>query len=191
VASVFTLDDLERAGEQALATWRQGIDRDWSVPAGTLEWSCYDTAAHAVDCTFAPALFLASGRQHAYPQLADCMPTPTATMADQIDNLRTALTVLLAVLRTADPSSRAIIRRHPEPQVAGPVDFAPRGALELVVHTYDIASGLRLPYQLPAGPAERLGAHTANWPGRVAFEPTGDPWTDLLLANGRPPGATP
>jgi hypothetical protein len=63
----FTVDDLYTLTELVAAAWTAGADRDWSVPAGTVEWSCTKTADHAVDCVYAPEFFLASRKQDAYP----------------------------------------------------------------------------------------------------------------------------
>jgi hypothetical protein len=45
----FTCEDLEELTRLVMDAWSHGLDRDWSVRAGTLEWSCSRTAAHAVD----------------------------------------------------------------------------------------------------------------------------------------------
>ena len=57
---VFSPGDLAALTEVVAEAWHLGADRDWSVPAGTLEWSCTHTADHAVDTLLAPAFNLAS-----------------------------------------------------------------------------------------------------------------------------------
>ena len=155
------------------------------MPAGTLEWSCRRTAAHTVDSVFAPAFFLASQRQHAYPMFDDLRASPDATIRDLIDGLRAVTTMLWAVIVTAEPDVRAIIRRRPEVETAGPLEFAPRGALELILHTYDIATGLDLTFDPPRDLCDRLFRSTESWP-REQIELTGDSWSDLLASRGRP-----
>lgn len=66
---MFSTDDLHELSALVATAWSAGADRDWSAPAGTLEWSCARTADHAVDTVFAPAFFLASRRQDAYPDM--------------------------------------------------------------------------------------------------------------------------
>jgi hypothetical protein len=66
----FTVDDLTELSELVATTWNSAAERDWSVPAGTVEWSRIKTADHAVDCVYAPAFFLASRRTDAYPDVA-------------------------------------------------------------------------------------------------------------------------
>jgi hypothetical protein len=144
-----------------------------------------------VDCVFAPAFFLASGRQQSYPAWGELLPLPEASLDHLVDGLRAASTMLRAVVATAAPDTRAIIRSWPSAQTAGPADFVPRGALELILHTYDIASGLDVPYEPPQDLCARLTAHTRDWPGQDPIEPSGDEWADMLRRYGRQPGATP
>jgi uncharacterized protein (TIGR03083 family) len=189
----FSPEDLRTLGRLVIETWRVGLDRDWSVPAGTLDWSCRKTAEHTIDTVFAPALFLASRNQHAYPVFEDLRPLPEASIADLIDGLRATITMLWAVVITAEPDARAVIRRRPAVETAGPEDFAPRGALEMILHTYDISSGLDIPFSPPEDLCRRLRDHTSAWPSPVTRErplnqapPTSDPWSDLLERSGRP-----
>jgi hypothetical protein len=63
----FSVDDLGLLSDLVAGSWSAAADRDWSMPAGTLEWSCLHTADHAVDCAYAPAFFLASRRLDRYP----------------------------------------------------------------------------------------------------------------------------
>src|SRR5690242_19531376 len=65
----FTTTDLCALSVHVAATWRSAVDLDWSAQAGTVEWSCTQTADHAVDCVWAPAFFLASRRRDGYPDL--------------------------------------------------------------------------------------------------------------------------
>ena len=46
----FTVDDLYELSNLFATTWSSAAERDWSVRAGTLEWSCTRTADHTVDC---------------------------------------------------------------------------------------------------------------------------------------------
>ncbi len=189
----FSTGDLEVVSEIAGAAWRAGVDRDWSVRAGTLEWSCTRTADHAVDTVLAPAFFLASRKLDAYPALggADFSVGPDATPLDLIEGLATATRILVAVIATAEPSARAVIRLRPQVQVAGPADFAPRGGLELILHAHDVCCGLDVPFAPPADICHRLREHTRTWPmwdgPGNELGTTDDPWRDLLIGSGRRP----
>ncbi len=182
----FNDDDLQAISIRAIDAWQAGADGDWSVPAGTLEWTCLATAAHTVDCVWSYALFLASRKTDAYPHGFDELRAlPDATPLDMVEHLRAVTNILHAVIFTASPKTRAVIWRRPEIATGGPNDFAARGAYELALHTHDIAQGLGVAFDPPEHLCRRLRDHTANWPGRTPVEPTGDPWSDILEGSGR------
>ena len=112
---MFHLSDMETLTELVATAWLQGRDSDWSVPAGTLDWSCRRTAEHAVDTVIAPALFLASRNLDRYPpgELAfDAELAPERL----VEGLRAASRILAAVVTVTDPDVQAIIWLRPEPE---------------------------------------------------------------------------
>jgi hypothetical protein len=186
----FTVDDLDELCAVVVAAWTAGAERDWSVPAGTLEWSCTQTADHAVDCVYAPAFFLASRRQDRYPELgANMMLGPNADPARLVESLQIAARLLAGVVRNTPPDVRAVLFRRPEVMTAAPRDFPPRAATELVLHAHDVCAGLGVPFEPPAALCRHLREHTRPWPmWTVAWGGLGktdDPWGDLLTASGR------
>lgn len=192
--AVFSGADLEALAAAVAESWRAGADRDWAAAAGTLEWTCAATAVHAIDCVLAPAFFLASRRTDAYP-LGGWAP-PEDTPPDGLaEGLETVARILAAVVAAAPSDLRAIIWRRPQPEVAPPADFAPRGGLELVLHAHDVAVGLGVPFAPPVEVVERLRSHVAGWPfwgGYGSWTPltmAGDPFVDLLVSTGRVPVA--
>lgn len=182
----FTLADWEAVAGLVLDSWASGVDRDWSVPAGTLEWSCLSTAEHTVDCVFSYALFLASRKQDGYPNFGELKANPGATPHDMIDGLRAVNTMLTAVIAAAPPGTAATISSRPVPVLGDRDDFAARGAHELILHGYDVCTGLDLPFDPPRDVCGRLLDHTARWPRLPSVERTDDPWADLLERSGRP-----
>ncbi|HEX2382596.1 MAG TPA: hypothetical protein VHI95_08180 [Acidimicrobiales bacterium] len=185
--AVFSLADMESLTELVATTWLKGSDRDWSVAAGTLEWSCTRTAAHAVDTVIAPAMFLAS-------RYVDHYPAGELTFGDEptpgqlVEGLRTATNILAAVVTVAEPEVRAIIWLRPEPETRPPADFVPRAGLELILHAHDVCAGLGVPFEPPADLCGRLREHTREWPMWKLWSElpcTDDPWGDLLAASGR------
>jgi len=182
----FSADDLAVASRLVVAAWGAAVDRDWRVPAGPLEWSCWKTPEHTVDCVFSYAFFLASRATAAYPPFDELRALPEATPADLGDGLRAATTMLHAVIVTSDPQARAIIRQRPRPVTGAPIEFAARGALEMVLHGHDVASGLGVHLRLPDDLARRLLGSTDGWPGAVPLGATGDAWSDLIARSGRP-----
>lgn len=186
----FSCDDLAELAGLVAAAWRAGAARDWSAPAGTLEWSCARTADHAVDTVVAPAFFLASRRQDDYPPYGVSSPGPDATPAQLAEALETAARILIAVVAAAPVDTTAIIWRRPRPETRPPADFVPRGGLELALHGHDVCAGLGVAYAPPPALADRLRRHTADWPhwrspGWSPLTLDGDPWADLLRASGR------
>jgi hypothetical protein len=187
---MFTTADLEQVSALVAAAWTAGTDRDWRTKAGTLEWTCRETADHAVDTVLAPAFFLASRKTDGYPALGETPITagPDATVEDLVEGLATATRILVAVIDAAEPSVRAVLFSRPL-TVAPPEDFAPRGGLELILHAHDVCAGLGVPFEPPADLCHRLREHTRTWPMWTrADTPLGssdDPWGDLLTASGR------
>jgi hypothetical protein len=189
----FGVDDLRRLSEQVASSWKDALDRDWSAPAGTLEWSCTRTADHAVDCVFGAAFVLASRRTDAYPEVgADMTLGAAATPEGLVESLAVATRLLVGAVVEADDDDRAILFRRPEPVIGAPVDFLPRGGTELAFHGHDVAVGLGVAFEPPVDVARRLREHILDWPlwthGGPGWRPVVrsiDPWGDLLTASGR------
>ena len=186
------MEDLLAVAGLAGRAWRKGASRDWSAPAGTLAWTCHETARHAIDTTLAPAFFLASRKVDGYPGYGAATPGEGAPPSMLAEALLTSARILAAVVTVAEPDARAAIWRRPRVEVRGPEDFAPRGALELVLHAHDVCAGLRMPFAPPPGLCDRLRRHTQDWPhwrspGWAPLALSGDPWADLLRSSGRHP----
>lgn len=182
--AAFAAEDFSALTELVLTAWASAVARDWSVPAGTLEWSCFDTADHTIDCVFSYALFFASGAQHAYPPFGELHALPGATPADLVEGLRAVTSMLHAVIVAAPANTRSIMfsRRG---LLGGPNDFAARGAHEMIVHAHDVCTGLGVALEPPRDICRRLRDHTRDWPIGPEIEPTEDPWSDLLERSGR------
>jgi hypothetical protein len=188
----FTVTDLRNLSELVGKIWLSAANEDWSVKAGTLEWSCLNTADHAVDCVYAPAFFLASRRTDSYPEVGlDLTLGARANPAMLVQSLEIATRLLAGVVNDAEPSEEAIIFRRPTVILAPPADFVPRGALELVLHAHDVCIGLGVAFEPPAELCQKLREHTRHWPlWTSTWSPLGNsirPWHDLLLASGRSP----
>lgn len=186
--AAFSLADLDALAALVAAAWAEGADRDWSVPAGTLDWSCRTTADHAVDTVLAPAFFLASRNVDHYPPGEPFTLGAEATPTQLVEGLWTATRILTAVVTATDPDVRAVIWLRPRPEVRPREDFVPRAGLELVLHAHDVCAGLGVPFEPPAPLCARLREHTRDWPmWRVWNElaTSDDPWGDLLDASGR------
>lgn len=187
---MFTYEDLVTVTDFVAAAWLRGADADWSVNAGTLEWSCTKTADHCYDATLAIGYFLASRRQDRYPDWGGLFTVgENATPEQFAEAIAVAGRLVAGVVATTPPDVEAILMRNPV-VLAPPTDFAPRAALEAILHGHDVAQGLGVEFRPPTGVCARLRDHTKDWRhwhGGVwpplAF--TDDPWADLVIGSGR------
>lgn len=187
MAGPFTVDDFEHLSRLVLEAWGSAVDADWSVPAGTLEWSCFRTADHTVDCVFSYAFFLASRKQDWYPNWGEIHANEGASPADLLDGLRAACELLRATIVAAPADTTAIIALTPHPTTGDPGDFAARGGHELILHAHDVCTGLGVPFVPPKDLCARLLDHTQE-SASVGDAPADvtDPWNALLRCSGRP-----
>ncbi|MFE4396738.1 MULTISPECIES: maleylpyruvate isomerase N-terminal domain-containing protein [Streptomycetaceae] len=151
-------------------------NRDWDAPAGLLEWSCRDTAAHIAHDLLAYAGQLAARPRDRYLPL-DLTVRPEADPAQVLTVVTAAGHLLATALDAAPPELRAY---HHGP--CDPLGFAAMGVAETLLHTHDITRGLGLPWQPPAEPCrfalDRLFPHAPR-------EPDAHPAEVLLWCTGR------
>lgn len=171
---VLVPDDVLTAARICQETLRPALDRDWSVPAGDLEWDCLRTLDHVVDTLFLYSAYLASravGRISP-PRNGD----PSAKPERLLESVGVAAAIFAEVARAAPAGTRAF---HP----AGMADLTGWIALaceEILLHTDDIAQGLCLSYRPPDDLSSRILARIFPW------APTDiDPRDSLRWAAGR------
>lgn len=131
----------------AVAVLRGAVDRDWeTVRAGRVEWNCLKTAEHIASDLIAYAGQLAGRPQDRYVPFEIHLEDDTdAEGALQV--IETAGTLFAATIRATPREARAF---HPYPfRSANRAGFAAMGIAEVLLHTYDIADGLGLPYEPP------------------------------------------
>ncbi|WP_431975414.1 maleylpyruvate isomerase N-terminal domain-containing protein [Micromonospora haikouensis] len=148
-------------------------DADWTVPAGTLEWSCWTTAAHVAHDLLAYAGQVAGRPADDYLPF-DLRVSPTATPARVLTVVAACGGLLATAVDAADPGVRAW---HFGP--CDPAGFAAMGVAETLLHTHDITRGLRVDWQPPAAPAAAV--LTRLFPDA----PPGPPAEVLLWMTGR------
>ncbi|WP_441349120.1 GNAT family N-acetyltransferase [Streptomyces sp. NTH33] len=171
-------EQVERAVADAVALLRTAADRDWDgVRAGRLEWSCRRTAEHIASDLINYAGRLAGRAKDAGAPFEVALDEGTGN-ADVLDVIETTGALLVAAVRTTPRAVRAF---HPYPfRSANREGFAAMGVAEVLLHTHDIATGLRLAYEPPAELCEdvltRLFPHV---------RPGAAPWPTLLWATGR------
>ena len=175
--------DVEATVSAAVAALRPALHADWSVPAGELEWSCWETVEHLADDLFAYAAQLgpvAPDRDLPFEATARHAAGPPNTIradpAGLLDVLAACGALLTAMTRLSPPG----VRGH---HCFGPADAqasAAMGVLETVVHTHDVTQGLGLAWAPDREVCARVLARLMP-----EIEGGDDPWSDLLWATGR------
>ncbi|GAA4789524.1 hypothetical protein [Streptomyces ziwulingensis] len=187
--SPVTADDLRQAVRLAVAALREAPPAAWEGRAGSLEWDCWETVEHLSDDLFAYAAqlgpeeppldglvpFVWESRRPGGPANAihaDRAAGPTGLLRV----LEASGALLVAMVRTTPPRVRA----HHAFGNSDPEGFAAMGVVETLVHTHDLAEGLGLPWDPPAGLCARVLARLfPDAPSDTA------PWPTLLWATGR------
>lgn len=146
---------------------------DWGRPAGTLDWSCWTTAAHVAHDLLAYAGQLAARPEDAYLPF-DLRVRSGARPRDVLRVVQAAGRLLSGALAAAEPSARAW---HWGP--TDPTGFAALGVTEVLVHTYDITAGLGITWHPPDALSRAVLARL--FPGA----PAGEPARVLLWCTGR------
>jgi hypothetical protein len=182
-------DDLDLVVSAACDALEAATDRDWSVPAAGLTWSCWGTLEHTADDLFAYAGQVSPRRPalqtyvpFAYHRLSDTEPVATVHAEPERGNaglvqvLDATGGMLAAVVRTASPETRGW---HPY-GVSDPGGFAAMGTVETLLHLYDVAQPLGLTWEPDPDVVRRaLDRLFPDAPTDTA------PWATLLWATGR------
>ena len=163
---------VEAAVAEMIRVLEPHVHADWSRPAGSLEWSCWETAAHIAHDLTAYAMQLSARPDDAYLPL-DLLVRPGTPNARLLQIVRGCGRLLTAAIDAAGPDARAW---HWGP--TDPTGFAALGMNEVLVHTYDITRGLGVDWLPPAGAA-------ATILDRLFPSATGEPVDALLRSTGR------
>lgn len=173
-----TADDLDAAVSSMVTTLRPATGRDWSAPAGALEWDCWHTAEHLGDVLLSYAAQLVAQPTKRYVRFM-ANADKDASPAEVLEFAEAGGRILAATVRTTPARVRAW---HPS-GMADPEGFAGMGCVEALVHSHDIAQGLGLALDPPREVCTRVLARM--FPHAVADLADLDPWTALLWATGR------
>lgn len=187
--SPVTAEDLALAVRLSSAALSEGLEADWSVKAGGLDWDCWETVEHLADDLFAYAAQLGPAappldREVPFVWAAQRPGGPAnAIFADRsagpaglLQVLEASGALLVAMVRTTPPTVRA----HHGFGISDPEGFGAMGIVETLLHTHDIAEGLGLDWQPPADLCARV--LTRLFPDVPAGA---EPWPTLLWATGR------
>jgi hypothetical protein len=183
-----TTADVTRAVQFATAALGGAPAEAWGNQAGTLDWTCWETVEHIADDLFAYAtqltpatppggyipIAMTSARPDG-PQSAIHID-PSSGAASLLQAVEACGALLVAMITTSSPDTRAW---HPE-GISDPEGFAAMGVTETLVHGYDVAQGLGVPWEPPADLCARVLSRL--FPS-VPAEPL--PWPAFLWATGR------
>lgn len=137
--------DVERAAAEMVAALTPHTGWDWQVKAGSLDWTCWTTAAHVAHDLMAYAAQVAALPSDAYLPLD--LRVREATPPGAVLQVISAAARLLGTSVDAAPESARAWHWGP----CDPGGFAAMGVAEILLHTYDITQGLALPWLPPAG----------------------------------------
>jgi hypothetical protein len=188
-AGPVTAADVEQAVGAAADALSAVLDRDWHVPAGRLDWDCWETVEHISDDLFAYAGQLGPRR----PPLDGHVPfawqyrrpggppstifaDPAAGQAGLIQVLEACGSLLAAMVQKTAPDVRA----HHVYGNSNPEGFAAMGVVETLVHMNDVAAGLRFEWTPPTDLCDRALARLFP-----AAPSDTDRWQTLLWTTGR------
>jgi hypothetical protein len=173
-----TAQDLDDAISCVMSGLLPITDRDWSVPAGTLEWDCWHTAEHIGDCLLSYAWQLAVQPTARYVR-AVAAAEKDASPAEVLEFAVTGGRILASMVRTSPPHVRAF---HPT-GTADPEGFAALGCNEALLHGNDIAQGFGRSLDPPRDVCRRV--FFRMFPQAPADLVDVDPWAALRWAGGR------
>jgi Mycothiol maleylpyruvate isomerase N-terminal domain len=165
--------DVDRSVAEMLRVLTPHVSADWKRPAGTLEWSCRETAAHVAHDLLAYTAQLSAPSESAYLPF-DLVVRDDASPRDVLRTVGATGRMLSAALAAADPALRAW---HWGP--TDPSGFAALGVNETLMHTHDITEGLGIRWQPPEPLCRAVLARL------FPQAPPGDPVQVLLWCTGR------
>jgi hypothetical protein len=169
--------DVPAAARASIAALAGYADLDWQqVPAAGLEWSCWKTALHMVDCLYFYAMQVVYGDPGTYLCTELALDNSASTL-----RLLAALGAHAELLHRIAQSAGPDLRAYHDSGVSDAAGFAAMGVVETLIHTFDVVRGLnpadswRPPAALAAPAIARLFPHA----------PSGDPADVLLYCCGR------
>jgi hypothetical protein len=188
-AARVSAQDVNAAVRLAVLALRGAPAGAWDAKAGGLDWDCWETGDHLCDDLFSYAIQLGPPQ----PPLDREVPLAwerrrpggpaNAIRADRAAGPAGLLQVLegcgslLAAMVATTPDT---VRAHHVFGLSDPEGFAAMGIVEILVHTHDLAGGLRFTWSPPAELCARVLARLFP-----AAPPDAEPWAALLWCTGR------
>ena len=167
-------DDVRRTSQLCRDQLEPHLDRDWTVRAGPLEWSCRETVAHIADALGFYTAHLAS--QATEWLKFDIVPHADATNLHLLRLVEAFGAALAHVIEATPPDVHAFHHSG----LWNRTGFAAMGCLETLVHTGDVAAGLEIAFDPPHDLCRLIVERVF-----VGAPRHQDPWEVLWWATGR------
>lgn len=185
------VDDLDSTVSAATTALLDVVDRDWTIPASGLTWTCRGTIEHVADDLFAYAGQIAPSKPEvdtyvAFDFYADREGEPECAVHAKRDRGNAGLVQILdacgGMLSALARTRPADVRGWHTSGVSDPHGFAAMGTVEVLLHVYDVAGPLGFAWD-PHPDVVRRAL------GRLfpRASPDGNPWQTLLQITGRDP----
>ncbi|MGV9771332.1 maleylpyruvate isomerase N-terminal domain-containing protein [Streptosporangium sp. NPDC003464] len=163
-----------RVADECQTFLGSGLDGDWGSGIPGMEWTVAQVVAHISDTLLWYATDFAAGEREL--STMDLRVRPDSSPADLAATVGVFATVVARVVQGSPAGARGW---HPY-GMADASGFAGMACDEMLMHTYDAALGLGLPFTPPAELSAATLRRLFPWAPR-----DGDPWRTLLWANGR------
>jgi hypothetical protein len=177
-----TDDELVESLNAAFSALEKVVERDWARLADSLEWTCWQTIDHTIDCVHSFALQIGAQADSGFLPFAPMHAEATATPSDLIEGLRGVSALLVAIARDS-----------PQDQTASDgivsltiADWRARTAYEVALHTYDVVLGFGGSFSLSDELAASIIGSPALWMlDRTRVQGVSGSWTGLVEGSGR------
>jgi hypothetical protein len=172
-------DDLRASADLAISQLAPQANRDWSVLAGDLDWSCRRTLDHMIDTMIFYSGYLATRAKERMQPLRN--GDEAASIESLVTHLDTSATILTRIAEATPPDARAF---HPS-GLSDAEGFLAMGCSELLTHTDDILRGLGIPWNPEPVPDLCDAIITRIFPWAPDAQESPDRWQVLRWACGQ------
>lgn len=156
-AEAVSPEHVARAAVVLTTTLGPVADRDWSITAGPLTWTCRETLDHVSDALGFYCGQLAARRTSGMPRFRN--GDQSASIADLLLAVETGAAMLGAIALGTPEGVRAWHRMG----VADAEGFLAMACEEILIHTWDIAQGFGIDVDVPDDLAAAVVARIFPW----------------------------
>ena len=172
-----TADHVREAAQALRSALEPAAEADWQVPAGDLDWTVWETGVHVADdqVFYATQLIAQPGDRSGYTPFEVAMWDEASQPEALLRTIGVCAEILARVVESTPPDARGFHNYG----ISDPEGFAGMGAVETLVHAYDMASGLGIEWWPPGDLSATLLARL------FPDAPEGDPADVLMWCCGR------